>query len=871
MNRLRITLLGAFQATFDGELLTTFGTNKTRALLAYLAMEAHRPHRREHLAGLLWSDQAEKKALHSLRQSLSILRKTLADQQAKTPYLLADHDTIQFNPNSDYWLDIAAFRTALERGMPQNYHGGGRQRPNIRRLQSALSLYQGNFLDQLILKSSPLFDEWAVLHREMLTCQVIESMCILSDYHERRDEFEQACKIAEQIVALIPWEENAHRVVMRMLAQTGQWSAAEVQYQMMQHYLSEDLGVEPAAETSTLMAEIRQSAGKNTPLAARFSNFPHNLPLETTPFIGRELELTTLSDLLASPESRLLTLTGPGGIGKSRLALQVAREQSGLFNDGVFFVPLTAVNSHQQIPLSIADAINFSFYTPDDPLKLLSDYLRQKDILLVLDDFEQLLGNTSPSSQMLSKLINEAPRVVIIVTSRQPLNLRMEQIVELQGLKYPAPDEIPPTDLASGKADYSGLQLFEQIARRVNPRYSLDAYWQETTRICQLVEGTPLAIELSASWIRGYGPTEIVRRIADNFDFLATAMQDIPQRHRSMRSVFNRSWHLLDENEKSILKKLTVFRGGFSSTAAETITGTTAAQLHALTDKSLLYPIEDARFDMHNLVRQFAREKLAQNASTNQEIHNAHCRYFTAYIQEQEAALHGPKPNTAQQIIRLEIENIRASWQWATDHQKVDALALSVHGLGRFFNIRSWFTEGREVFSKALNNLQDLPDPKNENVRVLSELATQLGWFEVQLGNYQTAISILEHPLENLRRLKAQRELAVALNIQGSAIFELGELEAAKNHFGESLAISQKKGFKPEAAFTNNYLGNIHRNQGDFDQARSFFIKSLQQYQQLSDQWGATRILNNLGNMAGIAGDYAAAKAYFEESSGSTP
>ncbi len=801
MNRLRITLLGAFQATFDGELLTTFGTDKTRALLAYIAVETHRPHRREHLAGLLWSDQAEKKALHSLRQSLSTLRKTLGDQQEKTPYLLADRDTIQFNPESDYWLDVAAFKTALERGLPQNHHGGARQRPNIRRLQTSLGLYQGNFLDQLILKGSPLFDEWAVLQREILTRQVIETMCILSDYHERRGEFEHACKIAEQIVRLIPWEEHAHRVVMRMLAQAGQWSAAEVQFQMMQRYLSGEIGVEPAAETSTLLAEIRQSAGQNIPLAARFSNFPHNLPLETTPFIGRELELTELSDLLASPESRLLTITGPGGIGKSRLALQVAREQAGLFRDGVFLVPLSPVTSQEQISLSIAEAIRFSFYAPKDPLKLLADHLHQKEMLLVLDNLEHLLANSPPASQILSELLKNAPGVVILATSRQPLNLLIEQVIELQGLTYPAPDEISQNNLLAETANYSGLQLFEQIARRVNHRFSLDTNWQETARICQLVEGTPLGIELSAAWVRGYRPGEIARRIREDYDFLSTAMQDIPVRHRSMRSVFNHSWQLLDEDEKSILKKLTVFRGGFSRTAAESIAGATAEKLHALTEQSLLYPAKGARFDMHNLVRQFACEKLAQNSGQNQETNDAHCRYFAAFIQAQEATLHGPKPVTAQQTISLEIENIRASWQWAIEQQKVTELATAVRGLGRFYNMRSWFTEGQEIFSKALHALQEIPDRADETVRVLGEIAMQLGWFEVQLGNYQTAISILRNPLENLRKIKNQKDLAAALNILGSAVFELGELETAKNHFEESSGNFKERRFQTRSSF----------------------------------------------------------------------
>jgi tetratricopeptide (TPR) repeat protein len=343
-------------------------------------------------------------------------------------------------------------------------------------------------------------------------------------------------------------------------------------------------------------------------------------------------------------------------------------------------------------------------------------------------------------------------------------------------------------------------------------------------------------------------------------------MHDIPPRHRSMRSVFNHSWELLGEDEKSILKKLTVFRGGFSHEAAEIIAGATAVHLHALVNRSLLYSVEDEHYDLHNLVRQFAHEKLAQNPSSIQDTCNAHCLYFASYVKTQEAVLYGLNPIVGQQNILQEIENIRASWLWAVKQLKIAPLAQSARALGRFYNMRSWFTEGREVFSKTLKTLLKIPDHDDDTAQLVGEISIHLGWFEVQLGNYQNAILILERPLKDLRRIQAQREVAATLNILGSAVFELGELESARNHFEESLSISQKEELKSEAAFANNYLGSINRNQGDFEQAQSFFLESLQTYQQLGDRWGVAQVLNNLGNMAGISGDYPAAKEFFEES-----
>ena len=561
MRRLYIQLLGTLQVTLDGDPIH-FKTDKARALLAYLAVESHRPHRREHLAGLLWSDQPEKNALHSLRQTISSLRSTLKNQNPENPYLFVDRNTVQFNPDSDTWLDVEAFRSAVQKGLPHNQHTYKTQRPNTSCLKKAMRLYRGNFLDQLMLRGSPLFDEWSILQREVLTRQALEAMAVMVGYYEKREEFDLACQIAERIVELVPWEENAHRIVMRMLAQEKRYSAAEMQYQTCQRYLETELGVQPTTETLTLLDDIRQYAANDIPYPTSTLTPRHNLSPSPTPFIGRESELEVFGEILADPKNRLVTILGPGGIGKSRLAVRAAHDQVGIFRDGVFFIPLAHIDTSGLLAPSLAEAVGFSFYSPQDPLSQMVDHLRDKEMLLVLDNLEHLLTDHAPIVDDVTNILENAPGIVILATSRQPLGLRMELVSEVDGLAYP-PENIAIEAQDFDPKPYSALTLFDQIARRVNPKFSLQAELTDVTRICQLLLGIPLGIELAASWSRQYSIGKIADQISQDIDFVSTSMRDVPDRHRSLRSVFEHSWQLLTNHEKEILSKLSVFQGGF--------------------------------------------------------------------------------------------------------------------------------------------------------------------------------------------------------------------------------------------------------------------------------------------------------------------
>ena len=427
MTRLSLAFVGEFVALLDDRPLTAFETVKVRALLAYLVVEGAHSHRREVLAGMLWPNVSGEAARTYLRQALANLREELRDRTAQPSFLSITRDTIQFNASSDYWLDIDAFR-ALLAACARHAH----RQPVVcarcaQRLEDAAALYRGPFLDQLFLGDSTAFEEWAALKREALHQQALAVLTRLAHYHARRDAFDDVRRVAWRQLEMDPWREEAHQHLMRALWRSGERSAALAQYERCRETLRAELGVEPAVETQALYNEIRGATFKARAATEGHHLAPplHDLPSDTTPFVGREAELTELADLLANPACQLLTLIGPGGIGKTRLAVQLAREHRAAFGHGVAFVPLASVHTAALIVPAIAKALQITPHSRETAQVQLIRHLHDKELLLILDNFEHLQDGAG----LLIELIQSAPGVTLLVTSRERMNLREEWAV----------------------------------------------------------------------------------------------------------------------------------------------------------------------------------------------------------------------------------------------------------------------------------------------------------------------------------------------------------------------------------------------------------------------------------------------------------
>jgi predicted ATPase/DNA-binding SARP family transcriptional activator len=861
MARLEIALLGAFQVIKDGERVTRFETAPTQALLIYLVMHPGMPFRREVLADILWQDQPRSEALHALRQTLNRLRRAIESRESDSPFLQITRQTIQFNPDSDYWLDTDAFTHLVDAVHAHPHRRLGACETCVQQLTQAADLYRGDLLSGFYLDSLP-FREWLTMEREHFHRQAIETLYHLADCHNQRREYRQAQHYARRQLELEPWREEAHRQLMVALALSGERSVALAQYESCHHTLTEELGVEPGAETMALYQRIRDGS-----LRAGATR-PHNLPAQLTRFVGRGTELDRIAEQLNDPDCRLLTLVGAGGIGKTRLALQAAGQALDVFADGVCFVSLAAISSPEFLVLTIGEALDYPLSGEVDPKRQLLNYLHQKEMLLVLDNFEHLLsspGGNDSGRDLLLEMVRMAPRLKLLVTSRERLNLQAERLLTLRGLPY------PPAETAFGKETFEAVELFVQGAQRVRPDFTLSAEWPEVVRICRLLEGMPLGIELAATWVSIMPCDEIVRELSRGLDRLSTTLHDVPARHRSMEAVFDHSWQLLSEPERDVFKKLSVFRGGFDRQAAREVAGASLSMLAALVNKSLLRVVSPGRYDMLEPLKQYAAAKLAETPAENEAVQNRHRDYYASFLKQWENdIMKEARQRQALVEITADIDNIRSSWSRTASQGNLEALEKSQESLWSFYEVRGWFQEGNEAFQKAVDGIiethGEIDELAGENRKVLGQVLVRQGWFCWRLGRYRKCKQVLRQSLACFRHgaRDTQGEVGFALSQLGFVEWYMGDYNEAKSLLQESLAIGKETGgWFLTVSFAG--LSHVARSLGDYAEAKKWCHEGAALCRERNERRGEVFHLINLAWAANAMGDYAEARQWLHE------
>ncbi|MGD8473705.1 MAG: BTAD domain-containing putative transcriptional regulator, partial [Anaerolineae bacterium] len=531
MARLSVRLLGTLQVTLDGTPLTGFESEKERVLLAYLIEESQQPHRREKLAGLLWPERPEAAARGNLRRVLSNLRRLLGDRTPSgPPFLLITEQTVRFNPACDAWVDILTFARLLR---PL------RRQPSTQ-LEEAIRLYHGDFMEGFSVADSPACEEWMLLCRERYQRLMMEALHRLVEEYERQGSFECALELAWRQLDLEPWWEEAHQQLIRLLALSGRRSEALAQYVKCRRVLAEELAAEPSPETTSLYEQIRdQRLAVSVPSPQPWPGPTHNLPLTSGPFVGREAEVSAIQAYLQDPACRLLTLVGAGGMGKTRLALEavvdwISRRRKDEV-EGATLVSLPPLQAAEAILPAIAQAISFPLSPGRDPGQQLLDYLAHRRWLLILDGFEHLPDGAG----FVGELLRTTPQVKVLVTSRVRLNLHDEHCLPIAGIRFP---ERIPEDPQQARS-FAAVNLFLEAAHRVRPGFQpADVDLAEISHICRLVQGMPLGILLAAAWIGVLPPAEIAAEIGQGPGFLRADWPDVPERQRSIRAVFDRSW-----------------------------------------------------------------------------------------------------------------------------------------------------------------------------------------------------------------------------------------------------------------------------------------------------------------------------------------
>ncbi|NMB91108.1 MAG: tetratricopeptide repeat protein, partial [Chloroflexi bacterium] len=639
-----------------------------------------------------------------------------------------------------------------------------------------------------------------------------------------------------RLLELEACHEEAHRQLMSLLALTGQRELALRQYERCRDALAATYDTAPQAETTALYRRIRQAPNP----AAGGSDF--HLPVPTTPLLGRRPDLDALRARLADPDCRLLTIQGRGGCGKTHLALALAEglraEDGAAYPDGIVFVPLGALRRIEALPSAIAHQLGFQFYKDAAPIRQLYEYLADRRMLLILDNFEHLITPAGPDTEpeemntgVLTQMIRHAAGVKVMVTSRVRLNLKGEYVYPLDGIEFPSLQ----VELTPAIASTPAVELFIQSARRIAPGFVSDENaLAEIVKICRQVQGLPLGILLAAGWSGLLSPGEIASRLLaeDSIDLLESAAGDFPARHRSLRAVLAYSWKLLSAGEQATLAALSIFRSDFNLEAARQVAGAGLGDLRSLMDHSLLQRSSDGRYGIHEFPRQFAREKLEHLPIVRSRFWDYYAARLTAWA----ADIQSDRQIEAIETLDLEIDNVRAAWDWAVADGNLDFLDQAIDGICLYYDWRHRFPEGLSDCAALIETLQHAETRGETGNRLQSKrlMAQALAW--------QGVFS----PLENAERLLRQA-LLILDRLEGPAAGE--------------------KAILAERAFTCYQLARVISQTGDqHAEAWNFYDQSRAIYAQLGDDWGCAEALRGLGVLLEDQSKYTRARELLEKS-----
>lgn len=839
---LTLNLLGGVQLLNYDVPLALPKSRKALALFIYLAY-TERAYTREALADLLWDTTSTAQSLSNLRTLLTRFPASMA------AYLSITRDTIAINPKGIVSVDACAFTNTMNT-LPQPLsHSAAVTCAGL------LASYRGDFLDGFHVTGAPRWHEWMMLEREYLHALALDGYQQLTAYYLACGDYAAGIEVATALLRLDPANEIGHGHLMRMLAFTGQRTAALAQFEACRQLFQDEFGVDPDDALQRLYIQIRDGElAVPTATGAKRSTPRHNLPGEITPLIGQHAATIEVQMLLRRTDVRLVTLTGPGGVGKSRLGEAAAWALVNDFANGVFLVELAAVRDPELVLSAIAQTLGIRDQDSTPLQQRLHEHLREQQLLLLIDNFEQVID----AAPRLFNLLRTCPQVKLLVTSRETLRLHGEH------------EFVVPT-LALRDA----VELFVQRAQAVNPTFVLDANTVTTVKtICQQLDCLPLAIELAAVQSKLFSPAAILNRLKDRFSFLIARTRDRPDRQRTLRTTLDWSYELLTPEEQQLFRRLAVFLGGRSLVAVETIcnpvddsavvplTNDVLNGLTALLDQSLLYQTTDSagepRFMMLATIYEYAAAQLAGSEEAD-ALRRRHLDYYVAMAEQAETELTG-----ANQVIWLdrldaELDNFRAALDYALLRGTIELGARLSAALRRFWGMRGHVSEGRQSLSDLLVRADQI-SPLTK-----AKVCSAAGTLAEAQSDYDQAVTLQQEAL-TLRRTHGDKTgVVVSLNNLGFLAENQGDYRTARSLYEETLTRSREIDYKLYIAISLINLGRLLHALGEYALARVYAEESLARNRAMDNQWGIALALDNVGNLALIAGEYPAARTYYEE------
>jgi predicted ATPase/DNA-binding SARP family transcriptional activator len=896
---LSFSLLGRLQIEHRQLGAITLTNRKAIGLLAYLLIESDHEHSREFLLGLLWPDLPTPAAQNNLRVTWAHLQKALGMSASEAqPTLIGDRLALRFNILSDHELDVARFRALIEACRVHSHAHQDDCAECAARLTQALELVRGDFLEEFSLGDCDQFDDWLLIQRQHFRLQVTSALEQLAAFHERTGQLAEAERAIRRLLEYDPLSESAYRHLMRVLARSDQRSAALDAYEKFRRVLATELGLAPAVETVTIAEQIRTQALLESHVAHI------DLPPVLTRFFGRQPESARLVDFLSRRTVRLVTLAGPGGVGKTRLAIEVAHRMAGVFAHDICFVELAGVADERSVDDAVAAALHLPANTGRSSTGAILDYLRDKTMLLVLDNCEHLV---KACASLVQTLCRGSTGLTVLATSRIPLRIGEEHVVRLEPFATPTINEAEGLTVADALS-FDSVQLFTDRAAQSLLQFTLtDANVLAVVRICQQLDGIPLAIEIAAAQARALPIEAIAERLGRRFDWLNRQVGETLPRQRTLHTLIDWSYELLSARERSVLCRLAVFAGGWTLEAAEAVStsGEPCTEILAeLVDHSLVVFGADAehqRYSMHETIRQFAQEQLRGN---NQEAdaRKRHALYYAQLVSRVAENRAGQTLPERLQTVQDDHDNLRAAFEWLLVHDREQALRM-VAQLGtnlNFWELGGFFQEGRRWLRRALVQTEGLVSIQRAHALLAaSELSSAISDFEYglqcarqaqglfqQLGDQRGDIDAslkyceLAELAGELANLRAQVEealqmaeqisytagIAKARLVLGTIAFHAGEFETSIQYVLPSVALWRELERPFDLATALNRLASALLEIHEYTAGQQALLECRDIYQSLGYQRGVALAIQNLGGVAYKLGDYARARANFCDS-----
>jgi predicted ATPase/DNA-binding SARP family transcriptional activator len=771
--QLALHFLGTPQLSLENSPITA-ERRKAVALLAYLGVNRVM-HSRETLSALLWPDYEQSKAFTNLRHTLWEIQQTIGEG-----WLDTSRDKIGLNTQADIWLDVDHFKSLLDQS-----HAQQDVSLRVSLLADAAKLYRNHFLTGFSLKDAFPFNEWAFAESEELRRNLAEVLNTLSEDYIALGEAEKAIPYARRLITLDPLNEASHRKLMEVYIQAGQHSAALKQYQTCEQILRKELGLDPQPETRALYKRIRKREAKPVHVEKQMqtSEPMHNLPSQLSNFIGREKEIDQVADLLR--KHRLVTLAGAGGIGKTRLSLQVGQKLLNEYPDGVWFIALDSLSDPDLVPQTIASVFELHEAPGRPVLDILTSALRQKTALLILDNCEHLLD---ACVGLVVTLLTNCPNLRILATSREVLNMKGEATYQMPALSMPAGNDASLEQLTG----YETVRMFIDRATLALTSFTLtEENAQAVIDICRKVDGIPLAIELAAAQMHMLQVSEILDQLQSSFALLSTGDRTVSSRQQTLQASLDWSWGLLTEAEQRFMRRLAVIAGGWTLEAAQAICDGDSLELtSALVKKSLIVVDKGSgrttRYRFHEIVRQYAREKLTASGEAD-EVRAEHLKYFLKLSKQIEPGLHGAQQMEWFAQANDERDNLRLALEQASKTDTEAGLYISglLHSFWESFNV----LEG----ARWLRTFIERPESK-DFPRAKAKALYTLGVLQIWDQDFTLAASLAQECLTLFRVCGDKQGEADALILLGYALQYLDRRSAADELYEQSLALARSIG-----------------------------------------------------------------------------